>query len=55
MSTLSQKATRQPVLTLEHITKVYPGVVALDTVDFTVYAQEVVGLVGENAPVNQRS
>ncbi|MDY0094038.1 MAG: sugar ABC transporter ATP-binding protein [Candidatus Vecturithrix sp.] len=48
MSTLSTKETRQPVLTLEHITKVYPGVVALDNVDFTVYAQEVVGLVGEN-------
>ncbi|PIE32644.1 ABC transporter ATP-binding protein [candidate division KSB3 bacterium] len=44
MTTLHKK----PVLTLAHITKVYPGVVALDSVDFTVYEQEVIGLVGEN-------
>jgi ribose transport system ATP-binding protein len=36
------------MLVLRQITKVYPGVVALDNVDFTVYGNEVVGLVGEN-------
>ena len=38
----------EPVLTLGRITKVYPGVVALNNVDLTIYAKEVVGLVGEN-------
>jgi len=37
-----------PVLELRRITKSYPGVVALDAVDFTVYENEIVGLVGEN-------
>jgi ribose transport system ATP-binding protein len=36
------------VLELRRITKSYPGVVALDGVDFTVYENEIVGLVGEN-------
>ena len=48
MTTLDKKATGKPVLTLDHITKVYPGVIALDAVAFTVYEQEVIGLVGEN-------
>jgi ribose transport system ATP-binding protein len=39
---------KQPVLELRRITKSYPGVVALDAVDFTVYENEIVGLVGEN-------
>jgi ribose transport system ATP-binding protein len=36
------------VLALEQITKVYPGVTALDKVNFEVLPNEVVGLVGEN-------
>jgi ribose transport system ATP-binding protein len=36
------------VLELQRITKRYPGVVALDGVDFTVYENEILGLVGEN-------
>jgi ribose transport system ATP-binding protein len=39
---------KDPVLELQRITKSYPGVVALDRVDFAVYENEVVGLVGEN-------
>jgi ribose transport system ATP-binding protein len=36
------------VLALEQITKAYPGVTALDSVNFEVLPREVVGLVGEN-------
>jgi ribose transport system ATP-binding protein len=36
------------VLKLRQVTKVYPGVVALDRVDFAIRKNEVVGLVGEN-------
>jgi len=39
---------KEPVLELRRITKSYPGVVALDAVDFAVYENEIVGLVGEN-------
>jgi ribose transport system ATP-binding protein len=39
---------KEPVLELRRITKSYPGVVALDGVHFTVYENEIVGLVGEN-------
>jgi ribose transport system ATP-binding protein len=39
---------KDPVLELRRITKSYPGVVALDRVDFAVYENEIVGLVGEN-------
>ena len=48
MSELSTTSSKEPVLTLRQMTKVYPGVVALDNVDFAVYGNEVVGLVGEN-------
>jgi ribose transport system ATP-binding protein len=41
-------AAKKPVLDLRRITKSYPGVVALDEVDFTVYRNEIVGLIGEN-------
>jgi len=38
----------QPVLTANGVRKAFPGVVALDDVDFTVHAGEVVALIGEN-------
>ncbi len=44
----SPKHAIEPVLQLERITKSYPGVVALDQVDFVVGRNEMVGLVGEN-------
>jgi ribose transport system ATP-binding protein len=40
--------TRKPVLELRQITKSYPGVVALDKVDFAVRQSEILGLIGEN-------
>jgi ribose transport system ATP-binding protein len=36
------------LLELQHITKTYPGVVALDDVSLSVRAGEVLGLIGEN-------
>jgi len=38
----------EPILSMEQIDKSFPGVVALDDVDFKVYPQEIVALVGEN-------
>lgn len=37
-----------PVIELQHITKSFPGVKALEDVNFDVYPGEIVGLVGEN-------
>ncbi len=37
-----------PILKLEHVSKIYPGVVALDDVDFSLDAGEVRGLLGKN-------
>jgi ribose transport system ATP-binding protein len=37
-----------PILELRHITKRFPGVLALDAVDLEVQAGEVLGLIGEN-------
>ncbi|WP_103380786.1 ATP-binding cassette domain-containing protein [Pseudonocardia dioxanivorans] len=37
-----------PALRIDHVTKTFPGVVALDDVDLTVRAGEVHGIVGEN-------
>jgi ribose transport system ATP-binding protein len=39
---------RQPLLRMVNISKHFPGVQALDKVDFEVYPGEVVGLLGEN-------
>jgi galactofuranose transport system ATP-binding protein len=39
---------RQPVLTMSAISKSFPGVRALDGVDFRLFAGEVHGLMGEN-------
>ena len=39
---------KQPLLRTEHISKRFPGVQALDDVEFEVYPGEIVGLVGEN-------
>ena len=36
------------LLELQHITKTYPGVVALDDVSLSIRAGEVLGLIGEN-------
>ncbi|ACI18539.1 sugar ABC transporter ATP-binding protein [Dictyoglomus thermophilum] len=38
----------EPILRVEGISKVFPGVQALDRVDFEAYAGEVMALVGEN-------
>jgi ribose transport system ATP-binding protein len=40
--------TPSPVLQLKGISKRFPGVVALDSVDLEVYPAEVVALIGEN-------
>jgi ribose transport system ATP-binding protein len=44
----SQPDASQPFLELETISKVYPGVVALDTVTMSVMPGEVLALIGEN-------
>ncbi len=44
----SQERETQPLLVLENITKIYPGVVALSNVTMTVKAGEVLALIGEN-------
>ncbi len=36
------------VIEMKNLTKSFPGVKALDNVNFTVYRNEIVGLVGEN-------
>ncbi len=48
MDDMSNRADQDAVLALRRITKVYPGVVALDRVDIAIRRNEVVGLVGEN-------
>ncbi|MCC7336505.1 MAG: sugar ABC transporter ATP-binding protein [Pirellulaceae bacterium] len=45
---ITTPATDIPVLAARHIVKKYPGVVALNSVDFDVRAGEVHGLIGEN-------
>lgn len=39
---------RAPLLRITHLSKSFPGVQALDDVDFEVYPGEVLGLLGEN-------
>ncbi len=38
----------KPLLQMEHVSKYFPGVQALDDVDFEVYPGEILGFVGEN-------
>ena len=38
----------QPLLTMEHISKEFPGVKALQDVGFTIYEGEIHALIGEN-------
>ena len=45
---LSETPTRQPLLRMEQISKQFPGVHALDQVDFDLYEGEVHVLLGEN-------
>lgn len=39
---------KRPLLKMEHISKSFPGVQALDDVDFELYPGEIIGLLGEN-------
>lgn len=39
---------KQPLLRMEHISKSFPGVQALNDVDFEVYPGEILGFLGEN-------
>jgi ribose transport system ATP-binding protein len=48
MTESKNELRKSPILSLQRITKVFPGVVALDAVNFEVHAHEVLGLVGEN-------
>jgi len=38
----------QPFIELKGVSKIFPGVIALDKIDIDVYPGEVLGLVGEN-------
>ena len=48
MSDIINHRSQDPVLALHRITKIFPGVVALDEVDLTIRKNEILGLVGEN-------
>jgi len=45
---LPEKDRRVPLLEMRGITKRFPGVVALDQVDFAIHPGEIVALIGEN-------
>lgn len=38
----------EPLLLMKNISKIFPGVKALDDVSFTIYENEVMALLGEN-------
>lgn len=40
--------TQQPLLHMEHISKSFPGVQALNDIDFELYPGEILGFLGEN-------
>ena len=45
---LNQNVNEKPILTVKGISKAFPGVQALDKVDFEAYAGQVTALLGEN-------
>ncbi len=45
---MTRKESREPILTMRHVTKTFPGVKALDDVHFNVYPGRVMALLGEN-------
>lgn len=45
---MEAKKTNEPILTMRHVTKTFPGVKALDDVHFNVYPGRVMALLGEN-------
>ena len=38
----------EPFIELKGISKIFPGVIALDNIDIDVYPGEILGIVGEN-------
>ena len=38
----------QPFIELKGVSKIFPGVIAIDNIDLDVYPGEILGLVGEN-------
>ena len=49
---MNEKVQDEVILRAEHITKVFPGTVALKQVDFNVYRGNVNVLVGETVQAN---
>ena len=48
MNDIGSSTNPEITLAMAGVSKVFPGVVALDKVDFSLRAREIVGLVGEN-------